>query len=271
MATLTTTAPAHGDWQARLDPSRPFRPILDPIPDLDDSHIEITYDDPVDNWLQDILRRILATTLTINLARWCPDPENRCIIASDVGLFANPGVPGRAPDIFISLGVMRHLGDEKKNETYFFWEYGKPPDFVLEIVSNKKGGERTTRKKEYEQMGVPYYVVFDPKRKLIKKGPELESYELTPKGYRKMKKAWFPMLNLGLTVWSGYMEGYQEVEKGKVANWLRFYDKDELLPIAEEAMQQVEDVRERAKVEKERADFYAEKLRKLGIDPDAPE
>jgi Uma2 family endonuclease len=51
---------------------------------------------------------------------------------------------------------------EKKNRTYLIWEFGKAPNIVIEIVSNRQGNELGSKLRDYARMGVGYYVVFDP-------------------------------------------------------------------------------------------------------------
>ncbi len=46
------------------------------------------------------------------------------------------------------------------------WEYGKVPEVVVEIVSNKEGGELDHKLKTYARKGIHYYIVFDPLRLL---------------------------------------------------------------------------------------------------------
>ena len=46
------------------------------------------------------------------------------------------------PDVMLSLDVS--IADdlqEKKNRSYFVWRFGKPPEVVIEIVSNREGEE----------------------------------------------------------------------------------------------------------------------------------
>ena len=57
----------------------------------------------------------------------------------------------------------------KQNRSYFVWEYGKPPDAVIEVVSNREGGEDKKKLAAYARIGVRYYAIYDPDRFL---GPE---------------------------------------------------------------------------------------------------
>ena len=62
------------------------------------------------------------------------------------------------PDIFVSFGV-----PNRKRLSYVVWEEGKPPDFVLEILSRSTWRRDVSEKKTiYEGMGVREYWTFDP-------------------------------------------------------------------------------------------------------------
>ena len=63
-----------------------------------------------------------------------------------------------APDLLVSFGAPKRL-----RGSYAVWEEGKPPDFVLEILSESTW-RRDVRAKPglYQQMGVREYFLFDP-------------------------------------------------------------------------------------------------------------
>lgn len=42
------------------------------------------------------------------------------------------------------------------------WEFGKMPEVVIEIVSNTRGEEAGRKLRRYAQMGVLYYLIYDP-------------------------------------------------------------------------------------------------------------
>ena len=63
-----------------------------------------------------------------------------------------------APDIFVSFGV-----PNRKRLSYVVWEEGKPPDFVLEILSRSTWRRDVGEKKTiYQSMGIREYWTFDP-------------------------------------------------------------------------------------------------------------
>ncbi len=65
---------------------------------------------------------------------------------------------------------------EKRNHSYFVWNFGKPPEVAIEIVSHKIGNELGSKLEDYAVVGVGYYVVFDQLKQLGK--TILRVYEL---------------------------------------------------------------------------------------------
>jgi Uma2 family endonuclease len=50
------------------------------------------------------------------------------------------------------------------NYSYFLWEFGKPLEVVIEVVSNTEDGEKHQK---YARMRVIYYVIYDPLRQVM--------------------------------------------------------------------------------------------------------
>jgi Uma2 family endonuclease len=249
----------------------------------------ITEDDtPVDNPFSEKQQRLLAETLYTG---WTPPPNEEYPQggrtfwgAANVGLFPVVKNPAIVPHVFLSLDVAPPE-NWHKTKSYFFWEFGKAPDVVIEIVSNTKGGELSGKKYDYARLKVTYYVVFDP-QDLLKEGV-LQVFVLHRGKFKKLKSAYLPEVGLGLTLWHG------EYEK-KEDTYLRWCDQEgNLLPTGKElAAQEAERAEreaeraqretERAQREAERADQETEarrqaearaaqmaaKLRELGLDPD---
>ncbi|MEM9906817.1 MAG: Uma2 family endonuclease, partial [Cyanobacteria bacterium P01_D01_bin.44] len=67
------------------------------------------------------------------------------------------------PDVFLSLPMD---WSKKENRSYFFWEFGKPFEVAIEIVSNREGSELDHKLLKYARLGVTYYTVFDPLRQI---------------------------------------------------------------------------------------------------------
>jgi hypothetical protein len=151
----------------------------------------------------------------------------------------------------------------KKNRSYFMWRFGKPPDVVIEIVSNREGGELGERLRRYRRIQVVYYVVYDPLRELG--GPTLRTFELHGDLYVAVDRSWFETVGLGLVEWEGAFEGMN-------GRWLRWCTRDgTLVPTGAEsaraAKAQAETAKARAETAETRADRLAARLKAMGIDP----
>jgi len=125
----------------------------------------ITEDDtPVDNLFSERQQQLLADSLYTN---WT---TSRIFMASaNVGIYAIGSRIPIVPDMFLSMDV-EPAEDiwAKQNRCYMVQVFGKPPELVVEVVSNTVGNERTTKFQQYETMGVKYYIIFDPDRRIFK-------------------------------------------------------------------------------------------------------
>ena len=229
-------------------------------PNID--HIVTEDDTPVDNMFSEKQQRLLAEAL---YSSWPGPGEDRpFVVAANVGVFAALYQPPLVPDVFLSLDVRAPQDLWPKNHrSYFLWEYGKPPDVAIEIVSNRKGEESGSKIREYARIGVIYYAIFDPHEQL--RGGLLRVYELHAGKYVELNERWLPEVGLGLALWQGIFEGVE-------AAWLRWCDQDgNVIPTGAERAEQertrAEQARERAEQEHARAERLAERLRALGVDP----
>ncbi|MEZ4663202.1 MAG: Uma2 family endonuclease [Caldilineaceae bacterium] len=271
--------------------------------EIDYSQIITEDDEPVDNLFSAKQQRLLVEPL------YSTDYLPRPFLAdANVGIFAQVGVSAIVPDMFLSLDIEAPAEWwEKKHRSYFIWEYGKPPDVVVEVVSNKEGRELSRKLRDYARMGVSYYVVFDPQHLL--QTDDLQVYELHAGQYLARPDELLPRVNLALTIWEGPFEEAQ-------AAWLRWCDMEDNLLLtgieqsaqerqradderqradearqradeerqradeerqraeterqrAEEARHQAAAERQRADEERQRSERLAEKLRALGVEPDS--
>ena len=223
-----------------------------PVPDLSDI---ITEDDtPADNVFSEKQRRLLTEPLH---SSWSSPAGGKYFLAANVGVFAMASNDPLVPDVFLSMDTApRQPFELKRNRSYFVWEHGKPPDVVIEVVSNTEGGELTRKLRGYERMRVSHYVVFDPWQMLG--SATLTRFELrvdtlveAPGSLR------LPKLGLGLALWEGSFER-------EVAQWLRWCDLEgAVIPTGGE---RAEAEKQRAEAEKQRADRLAARLRELGVD-----
>ncbi len=243
-----------------------------PVPDV--SGLVTEDDTPVDNLYSEKQQRLLTSPLYAGwMAPGGDDGTPGTFVAmANVGLFATAKEPPLVPDALVSVEVT--LPDDiwvKQHRSYFVWEYGKVPDVVIEVVSNREGGELSTKLRRYARMRIPFYVVWDPEQ--ILGGSELHAFQLHGKVYSPIDRAWIPQLELELLPWEGVFETCAE-------RWLRWHDaRGALIPTGDEraaderaraetekARAEIEKVR--ADDEKARADRLAAKLRALGVDPD---
>lgn len=88
---------------------------------------------------------------------------------------------------------------------------------MIEIVSNREGNELGSKLRNYAQIGVGYYAVFDPIQQL--EGPVLQIYQLQGIVYVPTTETWLEQVGLGLTLWQGVFEG-------KANTWLRWCDRE---------------------------------------------
>lgn len=274
-----------------------------PIDELDISHLTIEDDTPVDNFQSAQQQRLLVDSLYSN--DLLPTPF---IAESNVGLFYKLKGEPVVPDMLLSLGVQRAEDlSQRRHRAYFVWEFGKVPDVCVEVISNQEGDElgisaksqrkgKTKGKKDiYAQIGVPYYVVFDPLRQLQGEsdmnGSLLRVWHSVSGQYQELtaeagiantgQSILLETLGVGLTLW----EGPYEEQMSRL--WLRWCDpQGQILPTGTEgkaiALQQAETERQRAnneaqraeaerqraEAERQRAERLAERLKQLGIDPE---
>lgn len=264
-------------------------------PDI--SHIEIEDGEPVDNIFSEKQQQLFLDCLEASLRE-----ELRPVVAlANVGLFASPDLPPLVPDVMITFqktppGPL----DRKKNKTYFIWNYGTPPDIVIEIVSNREGGEATHKLKKYAEWRVGHYIIYDPFEYLGTR--KLRAYQLQGRNYVELlEPTKLTDFGLGLVVQEGEYRGYE-------GPWLRWTDSagntlmtgeekarleaeradaearradseaqradsetqraDSEAQRADSEAQRADSEAQRAAAEKARADALAEKLRELGFSPE---
>ena len=272
-------------WSNGSTPKPAFQCVILPSPNgnkpaQDESNFtDICYEDliteddePVDNIPSEKQQRLLSKTLYE--VGHLPEPF---LVTANVGLFDEPSVPPIVPDILISLGVKP--GDdplEKENRSYFVWKEGKPPEMVLEIVSNREGNETGSKVERYAAMGVQYYIIVDPG--LYVQEETLIVHELGTYGYVARDDYHLPDLNLALTLWEGIYEqlswpwvrwctldgellltGKEQAEQER----LRAEQAEDRVEQAEDRAEQAEDraEQERLRAEQERLRAEQEKQR----------
>lgn len=242
--------------------SQAFSYQLAQEPDV--THLTTEDDEPVDNLFSEKQQRLLTEPL---FTSWVGPGEDRKFLAcANVGVFNRARHPPVVPDMLLSFDVEAHPDIWKKeHRSYMVWEFGKPPDLVVEIVSNKIGGEQSDKKIKYALMRVMYYVVFDPERLL---SDELVTiYHLGGLSYRRYEGLQLPDYQLGLTLWQGEFEGFHH-------QWLRWTDEHgNLILTGKEQAERERAEKERERAEKDaalaRVEQLAAQLRALGQEPSA--
>jgi len=229
-----------------------------PAPNID--HLVLEDDAPVDNFQADNFQSAQQQRLLVEPLYSSSVLASPFIADANVGIFAAEDQEGIVPDVFLSLGVQRPEDySQKRNRSYLVWRFGKFPDLAIEIVSNRKGNELMTKdpakpskEDSYARMGIGYYVVSDPLQQIqeseqMNRQP-LKVFVLTGRHYQELPEPfWLEDVGLGLTLWQGELEG-------TAGQWLRWCDRaGQVIPTGAE-----------------RADQLAERLRSLGVDPDAP-
>jgi hypothetical protein len=180
-------------------------------------------------------------------ASWAgPGDRQPFLVLVNVGWFYQATTPAVVPDCLLSLGVTcppdLHV---KQGHSYYQWLLGKQPDVLIEIISDRKGGEESVKKNLYARLGVPYYAVFDPEHLLS--DDTLRTYELVARKYRLGDAGPWTEIGLGLRLWEGRFEGVEDV-------WLRWCDANgQIIPTGEE----------RAAILAERATQADERIREL--------
>jgi len=140
------------------------------------------------------------------------------------------------------------------------WEEANVPILALEVVSKTANNEYRKKKEIYEQIGIQYYVIYNPQRK---RKPRLEVYSLENQAYvllGNQSPVWLEEIGLGIGLDIG-------IDQGITREWLYWYDENgERFLTPEERSRQAETQAQQAESKAER---YARKLRELGIDPDS--
>jgi Uma2 family endonuclease len=226
MITPTTSSLSPPD----LPPVEGSELLPEHVPSLDDL---VTEDHkPVDSIFTEKQYRLLTNTL---YASWPgPGPGRTFLVLANVGWFYKEKTPAIVPDCLLSLDAVcpedLHV---KGGHSYYEWKQGKPPEVVIEIVSDKLGGEDTLKKNQYLDLGVSYYAILDPGQFLSDE--LLRIWKRNGKRFKRVKPGFWPEIGLGLVLWEGTFEGHTDT-------WLRWCDeKGEVIPTGEERAEKAEE------------------------------
>jgi Uma2 family endonuclease len=239
-------------------------PNVDELRDSDDT--------PVDNEDQNLLPNVLLCLLkTI----WADRQD--WYFGVDMGVYhttgEHPKVPV-VPDGFLSLGVERRK-EGKQRRSYVTWkEDNIVPRLVLEMVSWCPGEEYDEKLEIYRNLGVLYYVIYNPEFWRRDGHHPFEMYKLIDGQYQLQlgEPYWMPEVGLGIGRFrSPYLGGPEEG-----LGWFDAQGQRYLLPEekaeqerqrADQEAQRADAERQRADAEQQRAERLAARLRELGEDP----
>ncbi|MBE9063859.1 Uma2 family endonuclease [cf. Phormidesmis sp. LEGE 11477] len=214
------------------------------LPDSDDI--------PVDNEDQNLLPNILLFVLN---TLW--EHRQDWFFAVDMGVYhtagKNPRVPV-VPDAFLSIGVPRHREGESFRRSYVVWEENDVvPLMTLELVSWSPGGEYVKKMEIYRNLGVLYYIIYNPLYWQRDRHQPFEVYKLVSGEYQLQIGEPFWMEEAGLAL--GRYRGTFGGEDRELLGWFD-QNGDRILTSEEKA--------ERSASQAER---LAARLRELGEDP----
>jgi Uma2 family endonuclease len=212
-------------------------------------------DTPVDNEDQNLLPNLLLLLLT---SLWADRMD--WYFGVDMAVYHTTGISPKVPvvpDGFLSLGVERKKGG-KSRRSYAVWEESNiVPSFVLEMVSHRPGGEYDEKIDLYANLGVLYYLVYNPEFWRRDQHQPFELYRLNQGQYQLQvgEPYWMPEIGLGIGRYRGVVGGIAQ----EILTW---YDaQGDRHPSPEESERQSKEVAQK------RADRLEAILRSQGIDP----
>lgn len=214
-------------------------------------------DTPVDNEDQNLLPNLLLLSLA---TLWAERMD--WFFAVDMAVYHTTGISPKVPvvpDAFLSLGVERRK-QGKSRRSYATWEEGDvSPILAIEMVSNRYNEEYEDKLDLYARLGVLYYLVYNPEYWQRHQHQPFEVYKLEGEAYRLQigEPLWMEEVGLGIGRTRREIGGIEQ----EVLVWC---DREgNPYPLPGEARAEAAELR----VERDRAERLAEKLRSLGVDP----
>jgi len=138
-----------------------------------------------------------------NALRWAVRDDPSAHVLNDTNVdwgFSAAGCP--RPDLTLIFGLRAH----KNWSTFVVAEEGAAPTLIIEVTSPKtRHVDLDDKVDEYEQVGVPYYIVVDKHVRKRRTDRQLLGWELTQEGYIAMplddqNRLWLPPVNLWLAI-----------------------------------------------------------------------
>ncbi|NER52399.1 MAG: Uma2 family endonuclease [Symploca sp. SIO1A3] len=174
---------------------------------------------PVDNELQNLIPNLLLTILAF-IWRGRQD----WFFGVDMAiyyLYQEELQPALIPEGFLSIGVVRR-SSERGRLSYVLWEENYiPPVLAIEIVSQNYNDEYEKTKDKYSQLGVKYYLIYNPDYWQRDQHQPFELYRLEQGEYilQTAEPYWMPEIGLGIGRSRGTYVGWER-------EWLFWYDQE---------------------------------------------
>lgn len=186
-----------------------------PPSSLAEDDLPYTDDQPVDNELKLLLPTLLRATLGL---LWADRQD--WFLGVNIGLYYDVTQSAIGPDAFLSLGVARYRQERGRLSYVVAQENRVIPQWLLEIVSQKPGGEYGDKFERYAAIGVLYYVIYNPNHWQRDKHDPFEVYRLEQGQYMRQvgNPVWMAELGLGIGIERGQHEGLER-------EWLYWYDE----------------------------------------------
>jgi Uma2 family endonuclease len=237
-------------------------PTSEELPCSDDTPVDNENQNTIPNWLIAILEQIWGE-------------RQDWFFGVDMGLYDREaqikGVPVIVPDGFLSIGVQRHKREGKGRLSYVLQEEQEiVPILALEFVSKTYGQEYGQKLTDYAQLGVKYYIIYNPEYSKRDKHEPFEVYKLVRGKYQLQNREpfWIPEIELGIGRVQGELGGIRR-------EWLAWHDRDSKpYPLPQQLIRRLEEqliqmdrqlMEERQRAEQERQRAEVERLEKLQL------
>jgi Uma2 family endonuclease len=208
-------------------------PTSEELPCSDDTPVDNENQNTIPNWLIAILEQIWGE-------------RQDWFFGVDMGIYDREaqikGAPAVIPDGFLTVGVQRHKREGRGRLSYVLQEENEIiPILALEFVSKTYGQEYGDKMRDYAQLGVKYYVIYNPEHSRRHKHEPFEVYKLVGGQYQLQKGEpfWIPEIELGIGRVRGQLGGI-------IREWLAWHDEAGIpYPLPQELIQRLEEQLER--------------------------
>jgi Uma2 family endonuclease len=231
-------------------------PTSEELPCSDDTPVDNENQNTIPNWLLAVLEEIWG-----DRQDW--------FFGVDMGIYdrngQKQGKPAVVPDGFLSVGVQRHKRQDKGRLSYVLQEEDEiAPLLVLEFVSKTYGQEYGEKMASYADLGVKYYVIYNPEYSRRDRHAPWEVYQLVGRRYQLQPEEpfWIPEIGLGLGRVQGELGGIRR-------EWLAWHDAaGRPYPLPHELIRQQEQQlsQERQRTEQERQRAEQERQRSAHVE-----